>query len=70
METQGIGSHLAAGSAVRVGAMERELTTPAPLLGQDTDWILADVLKLDSPAIGRLHDAGVVAGPDKDPTRT
>jgi 2-methylfumaryl-CoA isomerase len=66
--TPGIGSHLAAGSAVRVTAMEREPTPAAPLLGAHTDEVLHEVLGLDGPAIGRLHDAGVVAGPERDPT--
>jgi 2-methylfumaryl-CoA isomerase len=33
---------------------------PAPLLGQDTDAVLAEVLGLSAAAIGRLHDAGIV----------
>lgn len=37
----------------------------APRLGQHTDEILAQVLGLDSGAIGRLHDAGLVAGADE-----
>ena len=67
--TAGVGEHLAAGSAVRVGAMSREATSPAPRLGDHTDEVLHEVLRLDSAAIGRLHDAGVVAGPEADPTR-
>jgi 2-methylfumaryl-CoA isomerase len=35
----------------------------APRLGEHTDEILLDVLKLPSDEVGRLHDAGVVAGP-------
>jgi len=35
----------------------------APLLGENTDEVLADVLKLSSGEIGRLHDEGVVSGP-------
>jgi len=42
--------------------------TPAPLLGQHTDEVLLDVLGLDSGAVGRLHDAGIVAGAERDPT--
>ncbi len=38
-------------------------------LGDHTDEVLHQVLGLDSGAIGRLHDAGVVAGPERDPTR-
>jgi 2-methylfumaryl-CoA isomerase len=66
--TPGVGEHLSAGAAVRVGGMERERTTPAPRLGDHTDEVLHGVLGLDSGAIGRLHDAGVVAGPERDPT--
>jgi 2-methylfumaryl-CoA isomerase len=40
----------------------------APRLGDHTDEVLHGVLGLDSGAIGRLHDAGVVAGPERDPT--
>jgi 2-methylfumaryl-CoA isomerase len=36
---------------------------PAPKLGQHTDEVLAEVLGLDGGEIARLHDAGVVAGP-------
>jgi 2-methylfumaryl-CoA isomerase len=35
----------------------------APRLGEHTDQILAEVLDLPEREIGRLHDAGVVAGP-------
>ena len=66
--TSGVGEHLAAGAAVRVGAMAREPTAPAARLGDHTDEVLHEVLGLDSAAIGRLHDAGVVAGPEQDPT--
>jgi 2-methylfumaryl-CoA isomerase len=37
---------------------------PAPRLGQHTDAVLAEVLGLSSGEIGRLHDAGIVAGAD------
>ena len=56
-------------TAVRVGAMAREPTTPAARLGDHTDEVLHEVLGLDGATIGRLHDAGVVAGPECDPTR-
>ncbi|MEP6944037.1 MAG: CoA transferase [Betaproteobacteria bacterium] len=68
IETAGIGAHLAAGTPLRAAGEERSASTPAPLLGQHTDEILHEVLALDSPAIGRLHDAGVVAGPERDPS--
>ena len=34
----------------------------APTLGMHTDEVLADVLKLTAAEIGKLHDAGLVAG--------
>lgn len=68
VETSGVGEHLSAGAAVRIRGLEREATTPAPRLGDHTEEVLHEVLGLDSGAIGRLHDAGVVAGPERDPT--
>ena len=67
IQTPGVGSHLAAGTAVRVGGASRPPIRPAPLLGQDTDAILTEVLRLDAAAIDELHRAGIVAGPGKDP---
>ena len=69
VSTAGVGEHLSAGAAVRVGTMVREPTRGAPMLGDHTDEVLHDVLGLDSAAIGRLHDARVVAGPASDPTQ-
>ena len=60
--TQGVGEHLAAGSAARLVGQERHAVVPAPLLGQHTDEVLLDVLKLSSAELGRLHDVGIVAG--------
>jgi 2-methylfumaryl-CoA isomerase len=34
---------------------------PAPILGADTEQVLAEVLGLSAGEIGELHDAGVVA---------
>lgn len=68
MTTQGIGEHIAAGSTVRAPAFQRQATIAAPLIGTHTDEILLEVLKLNSAAIGQLHDAGIVAGPEQDPT--
>jgi 2-methylfumaryl-CoA isomerase len=68
ISTPGIGEHLAAGATVRARGLERAPTSPAPLLGTHTDEVLHEVLGLDSGAVGRLHDAGVVAGPERDPT--
>ena len=67
VETPGVGRHLAAGAAVRIAGVPRGASEPAPLLGQDTDRILMEVLRLDAAAVAKLHDAGVIAGPEKDP---
>lgn len=65
--TEGIGEHWSAGAAPRVSGLDRTPTPPAPRLGAHTDAVLHELLGLDSGAIGRLHDAGVVAGPEDDP---
>lgn len=67
--TEGVGRHLAAGSAVRAIGSDRGSIVPAPVVGQHTDEILTTVLGLSSAEIGRLHDAAVVAGPSKDQER-
>ncbi|MBB1625986.1 CoA transferase [Achromobacter sp. UMC71] len=61
--TEGIGEHWSAGAASRVSGLDRTPTAPAPQLGAHTDILLHEVLGLDSGAIGRLHDAGIIAAP-------
>jgi 2-methylfumaryl-CoA isomerase len=68
IETPGVGEHLAAGSAVRVGDEHRQPTRPAPPLGAQTDEVLHEVLGLPGAEIGRLHNAGIVAGTKADRT--
>lgn len=63
IDTAGVGRHLAAGTPVRIAGTARGAIEPAPLLGQHTEAVLMDVLGLDSAAVGRLHDAGIVASP-------
>lgn len=67
LETAGVGRHLAAGNPVREPDRPRGVMRPAPVLGEHTDEVLMQVLGLDGAAVGRLHDAGVVAGPQADP---
>ncbi len=55
-----VGSFLTPGSPLFMEALERIHTTPAPILGQHTDAILAQELGLDSHQIGALHDQKVV----------
>jgi 2-methylfumaryl-CoA isomerase len=49
------------GPAATLSGEARGPVAPAPRLGAHTDQVLAEVLGLDSGAIGRLHDEGLVA---------
>lgn len=69
VHTQGVGIHLAAGATARIAQEERRPLGAAPLLGAHTDEVLHEVLGLDGAAIGRLHDSGIVAGPERDPSQ-
>ncbi|MDP3415907.1 CoA transferase [Falsiroseomonas sp.] len=57
----GVGDILA--PAVPLGFAERAPAAPAPRLGEHTEQVLAEVLGLTTSAIGKLHDAGTIAGP-------
>jgi 2-methylfumaryl-CoA isomerase len=63
IEQPGVGHVLAAGSPLAPVDLGRVPVAPAPVLGQHTDEVLADVLGLSAAEIGALHDRGVVAGP-------
>jgi 2-methylfumaryl-CoA isomerase len=63
VEHPGVGAYLMPGSPLWFTELERRPVRRAPVLGEHTEEILADVLRLDSGEIARLHDAGVVAGP-------
>ena len=63
IEQPGIGTYLAPGSPHKFGAFAREHPR-APVLGEHTDEILSGELGLSEAEIGKLHDAGVVAGMD------
>ena len=56
-------TYLQNGASVTIPQDVRGDVRPAPRLGQHTDEVLAQVLGMSSGEIGRLHDAGVVAGP-------
>ena len=59
----GVGRVLAMGSPLRLD--DRTLPpVPAPVLGADTERVLAEVLGLSGGEIGRMHDLGVVASAD------
>jgi len=62
VEQPGAGRVLGMGSPLRLD--DRTLPpAPAPVLGADTELVLAEVLGLSSAEVGRLHDDGVVASP-------
>jgi 2-methylfumaryl-CoA isomerase len=62
IEQPGIGRYLAAGNPLDFGAAPRGAVARAPVLGEHTDEILLDVLKLGEREVGALHDKGLVAG--------
>jgi 2-methylfumaryl-CoA isomerase len=64
VDQPGIGRYLMAGPPLDFSGSERGEVAPAPALGEHTDQILAEELELSSAEIGRLHDDGVVAGPE------
>jgi len=63
LEQPGIGHYLVPGSPIDFGAFTREPPRRAPLLGEHTDEILSQDLGLSDTEIGRLREAGIVAGP-------
>ncbi|MEP6464290.1 MAG: CoA transferase [Frankiaceae bacterium] len=63
LDQPGVGTYRVPGTPIDSSAVGRVPPGPAPLLGQHTDEILATVLGLSGAEVGKLHDAGVVAGP-------
>jgi 2-methylfumaryl-CoA isomerase len=63
VEHPGVGAYLMPGSPLDFAGAERVPVRRAPQLGEHTEEILAEVLGMSGAEIGRLHDAGVVAGP-------
>lgn len=63
VQEAGVGQYLASGSPLAFGASPRHVPTAAPRLGEHTDEILMNLLGLGEADVGRLHDAGIVAGP-------
>jgi 2-methylfumaryl-CoA isomerase len=55
--------YLAPGATGTIPQDARQSPRPAPRLGQHTDEVLMEVLGMSSTEVGKLHDAGVVAGP-------
>jgi 2-methylfumaryl-CoA isomerase len=63
LEQPGIGEYLVPASPLDFSAQGRLPARRAPVLGEHTDQVLAELLGLSDTEIGRLHDEGVVAGP-------
>jgi 2-methylfumaryl-CoA isomerase len=63
LEQPGIGRYPMPGTPLGFPGAGDVPPMPAPELGQHTEEFLADVAKLTSGEIGRLFDAGIVAGP-------
>jgi 2-methylfumaryl-CoA isomerase len=63
LEQPGIGKYLVPGSPLEFSNSPRETPVRAPILGEHTDQVLADVLGLGDGQIGKLRDAKIIAGP-------
>jgi 2-methylfumaryl-CoA isomerase len=68
VEQQGVGTLLANGVPLRFGLGDIP-PMPAPRLGEHTEAVLTGVLGLSGAQYGKLHDAGVVSGPEGKRTR-
>lgn len=60
VEHPGVGTYPMPGTPLDFSGLDRAPVRRAPLLGEHTEEILADVLGLSGTEIGRLHDGGVV----------
>lgn len=67
VEQPGIGTYRMPRSPIDFSNAERLHPMRAPLLGEHTEQLLADVLGLCESEIARLYDSGVVAGPTPVP---
>ncbi len=62
IEHPGIGKTLTPGSPIDFSGADEVPPLVGPVLGQHTDEVLLEVLKLSSGEIGALHDRGIIAG--------
>jgi 2-methylfumaryl-CoA isomerase len=63
IDQPGIGNYLVPSQPLSFSALAHRSPKPAPLLGQHTEQILAEELKMASSEIASLFDDGIVAGP-------
>jgi len=66
----GIGSFLTPSHPAQFGSTPRQVAGASPVLGGQTEEILADVIGLSGGAIGRLFDKGIVDGPGSTPRKS
>jgi len=66
IDQPGIGDYLVPSQPLSFSSLPHETPKPAPLLGQHTEQILSDELKMSSVEIAKLFDKGIVAGPASD----
>jgi 2-methylfumaryl-CoA isomerase len=59
----GVGKVSSPSLALDFSALAREPARPAPVLGQHTEQVMAEVLGMSGAEYGQLHDRGIVAGP-------
>jgi 2-methylfumaryl-CoA isomerase len=60
IEQPGVGPLIAPGLPLDFPAVPRRPAGPAPVLGQHTEEVLAELLGIDAAEYGRLHDKGLV----------
>jgi 2-methylfumaryl-CoA isomerase len=61
LDHPGVGTYLTPASPLQFSSTESRSAVRAPLLGEHTDEILAEVLQMSEAEIGTLHDDGIVA---------
>ena len=64
IDQPGIGRLLTPGSPLDFTTHPRTDVARGPILGEHSDEILSGILGMSEGKIGRLHDAGVIAGPE------
>lgn len=69
IDQPGLGRFLVPGTPFGFSGHERETATPAPLLGQHTEAVLADVARLPDHEIAQLFDQGIVTQPGREALR-
>ena len=57
-----IGSYPMAGLPLRFDDLANMPIKPAPLLGENTDEVLSDILGMPDHSIADLHDRGIIGG--------